>query len=241
MAEDTPRRSLQLPERESTATEVTRALLSFLQSGEVLPGGKIPPERQLAEELGVGRSAVREAIKSLSFLGMLVVRQGDGTYLAESGSDLLPQVIEWGLMLGEPRIRDLIEARAHIETTVAALAAERATDAGVAELKQLLQAMADAGAEVEPYVEADIAFHLHLAHMSENEVFVSLVTSLRSLLGVWATRVLVHAGETHTSLRVHKPIVAAVAKRDPEAARAAMAAHMARARTRLETALDGKG
>ncbi len=201
MAEDIPKRSLQLPERESTSTEVTRALLSFLQSGEVVPGGKIPPERQLAEELGVGRSAVREAIKSLSFLGMLVVRQGDGTYLAESSSDLLPQVIEWGLMLGEPRIRDLIEARTHIETSVAELAAERAADAGVAELKRRLQAMADAGAEVTPYVEADIAFHLHLAHMSENEVFVSLVTNLRSLLGFSATRPGLRRRDPHLAAR----------------------------------------
>ena len=73
--------------------EITRRLLEFLLSGDIEPGSKIASERQLAEALQVGRGSVREAIKSLSLLGLLDVRQGDGTYLSRGGSDLLPQVI----------------------------------------------------------------------------------------------------------------------------------------------------
>jgi GntR family transcriptional regulator, transcriptional repressor for pyruvate dehydrogenase complex len=229
--------SLRVEPREGPLAEITRALLGYLLSGEVPPGSKIPSERQLAEALGVGRSAVREAIKSLSLLGLLDVRQGDGTYLSRSGSDLLPRVIEWGLLLEEPRLADLLEARAEIEILVAGLAAARADEQAVAELRNSLQAMRDAGEDVDAYVEADIAFHLQIAQAGGNEAFANILTSLRSLLRVWADRVLHHAGETHTSLAMHEPIVEAIAAGDEEAARAAMRAHMERAHRRLREAL----
>ncbi len=229
--------TLRIPPREPPVTEITRRLLDFLLSGHVEPGAKIPSERQLAQALDVGRSAVREAIKSLSLLGLLQVRQGDGTYLARSGSSLLPQVIEWGLLLGEARVLDLIEARHHIEVTVAGLAAERASDEGVAELRRWLEQMEAAGADVGAYVEADVGFHLCVAELSGNEVFANLVTSLRSLLGAWAHRVLEHAGETKSSLAMHAPIADAIAAHDVKRAHAAMEAHMERAQRRLREAL----
>jgi GntR family transcriptional regulator, transcriptional repressor for pyruvate dehydrogenase complex len=233
--------SLRIEPRESSVAEITRKLLDFLLSGEIAPGSKIPPERQLAQALDVGRSAVREAIKSLSLLGLLQVRQGDGTYLAPSGASLLPQVIEWGLLLGEPRILDLVEARHHIEVTVAELAAERASEEGIVRLRGCLDAMRAAGEDVPAYVQADVAFHLQVAELSRNEVLANLITSLRSLLDAWAHRVLEHAGETASSLAMHEPIVAAIAAHDPPAARVAMAAHMERAERRLREAYANDG
>ena len=95
---------IDLSSRETLTMEVARRLLDYFLSGEVEPGGRIPSERRLAESLGVGRSLVREALKSLHLLGLLEVRQGDGTYLKRTDSELLPQVIEWGLLLGEKRL-----------------------------------------------------------------------------------------------------------------------------------------
>jgi GntR family transcriptional repressor for pyruvate dehydrogenase complex len=92
---------IDLSSRETLTMEVARRLLDYFLSGEVEPGERIPSERRLAESLGVGRSLVREALKSLHLLGLLEVRQGDGTYLKRTDSELLPQVIEWGLLLGE--------------------------------------------------------------------------------------------------------------------------------------------
>jgi GntR family transcriptional repressor for pyruvate dehydrogenase complex len=230
--------SLRVSPREPPLAEITRKLLDYLLSGEVEPGTKIPGERQLAEALGVGRSAVREAIKSLSLLGLLDVRQGDGTYLSRSGSDLLPRVIEWGLLLKVPSIMDLLEARAEIEIVAAGLAASRAGEDEVAVLRQRLDALRQAVGDVDAYVEADIAFHLEIARASGNEVFANLVASLRSLLRVWVDRVLRHAGETESSLAMHEPIIKAIASADPEAARKAMKAHMDRANRRLGEALE---
>jgi GntR family transcriptional repressor for pyruvate dehydrogenase complex len=217
--------------------EITRKLLDFLLSGEIAPGDRIPGERQLAEALGVGRSAVREAIKSLSLLGLLDVRQGDGTYLNRSGSDLLPRVIEWGLLLGVPSVVDLLEARAEIEVVAAGFAATRADPDSVKALETRLEEMRSAGDDVDAYMEADIAFHLQIAEASGNEVFANLISSLRALLRVWVSRVLHHAGETKTSLAMHEPIVRAISAGDAEAARASMRAHMERADRRLREAL----
>ena len=232
--------SLRVEPREPPLAEITRTLLDYLLSGEIEPGAKIPGERQLADALGVGRSAVREAIKSLSLLGLLHVRQGDGTYLIRSGSELLPRVIEWGLLLKQPSIMDLLEARAEIEVVTAGLAASRASEEEVGSLRERFEDLRAAGEDVAAYVDADIAFHLEVARLSGNEVFANLVSSLRSLLRVWADRVLRHAGETATSLAMHEPVLEAIAAHDPQAAREAMRAHMERADRRLQEALTAE-
>jgi len=81
--------------RESVVGDIARQLLSQLVSGRVLPGTKLPSERQLAESLGVGRPTVRAALKALDVLGVIEVRRGEGTYLRTTTSDMLPQAIEW--------------------------------------------------------------------------------------------------------------------------------------------------
>jgi GntR family transcriptional repressor for pyruvate dehydrogenase complex len=228
---------LALPRREAPSEQITRHLLGFLLSGDLAPGQKIPSERSLAESLQVGRGALREAIKSLSLLGLLDVRQGDGTYLTGSASDLLPRVIDWGLLIGERTVSDLVEARTIVEISVAGLAAERADAGAVERLTERYEAM-KAATDVATYTEADVAFHLEIARVSHNEVLANLIASLQSLLAVWAKRVLTHAGETESSLAMHKPILEAIKQGDADAARAAMEAHMERANRRLGEALE---
>lgn len=218
--------------------EITRRLLDYLLSGQLTPGQKIPSERQLAEALAVGRGALREAIKSLSLLGLLEQRIGDGTYLSRSSSDLLPQVIEWGLLLGEKRLDDLLEARYHLEILLSELAAQRRTEEQLARLRELVAQMQAAGSDdLDGYVRADIAFHLQLAACSGNTVLADVLTNIQSLLQAWASRVIHAAGETHTSLAMHQPILTALENGDPEAARRAMTLHMDRAIRRLRESM----
>jgi GntR family transcriptional repressor for pyruvate dehydrogenase complex len=224
--------------REGPTVEITRRLLEYLLSGELRLGQKIPSERQLAEALAVGRGALREAIKSLSLLGLLEQRVGDGTYLSRSSSDLLPQVIEWGLLLGEKRLDDLLEARYHLEVMLAGWAAERRSQNQLERLRELIAQMRAAGDDdLDGYVRADIAFHLQLAACSGNTVLANVLTNIRSLLQAWASRVIHTAGETHTSLAMHEPILDAVENGDPEAARTAMSRHMDRATRRLRASM----
>ncbi|ATY16325.1 GntR family transcriptional regulator [Amycolatopsis sp. AA4] len=206
-------------------------------SGEVEPGQKIPSERQLAEALAVGRSTIREAIKSLELLGLVEQRVGDGTYLSGSSSELLPQVIQWGLLLTVHERDDMLEARRHLEVLLAGLAAEHRTDEQLARLHELVEQMRAASDDLDRYVEADIAFHLEVARSSGNSVLVGVLTNIQSLLHVWASRVIHTAGETETSLAMHEPILKAIDAGDPAAARDAMRAHMDRAIRRLRAGL----
>ncbi|MGH2559118.1 MAG: FadR/GntR family transcriptional regulator [Thermomicrobiales bacterium] len=222
--------------REPMATQVARRIVEFILSGQIEPGERMPSERQLAEAFGVGRSAMREALKSLSLIGLVEVRQGDGTYLREANAALLPEVIEWGLLLGEQRTMDLVEARQKIEAVIAGLAAERRDDRDIEALRHLIERMARA-TDADGFVEADVAFHLRVAECARNTVLRDILSNVQALLRAWIRRVIASRGETGTSYLEHVPICDAIARGDSAAAAAAMEAHMASASERLRIAL----
>ena len=224
--------------REPLATEIARRLVEFLLSGGLEPGDRVPSERQLAEAFGVGRSAMREALKSLTLLGLLEVRHGDGTYLRRADATLLPNVIEWGLLLGEQRTMDLVEARQKIEAVIAGLAAERRDDGDLADLRRLLDRMRAMSHDHAGFVDADVAFHLRLAEAARNTALREILSSIQALLRVWIRRVIAAAESTEVSFREHVPIVEAVERGDAVAATAAMEAHMNAASARLKAALE---
>ena len=128
-------------EQGSVVSEVAERLLGYFTSGEIAVGTRLPAERTLAASLGVGRSAVREALAALEILGIVVVKPGSGTYLRDGISELLPRTLSWGLMLGEPRTRELIELRSGLEVQAVQLAAARVTDASLERMRADLVAM----------------------------------------------------------------------------------------------------
>lgn len=228
--------------REPITTEVTRRLLDFLLAGHFEPGQRLPSERQLAESLGVGRSVVREALKSLTLLGIVEVRQGSGTFLKSTESDLLPQVIEWGLLLGAKRTRDLVEARRHLEVVIAGLAAQRRSEAALQDLERELGNMRVAEDRSDAFVAADIAFHMHVAEAAGNETLFQIMSSVRSLLQVWISRVMqLGDAQTAATAESHAPIYEAIAAGDAQAAREAMESHLDWAYSRLEETLPPEG
>jgi GntR family transcriptional repressor for pyruvate dehydrogenase complex len=236
MATGLPR--IDLSSRETLTMEISRRLLDYFLSGEVEPGGRIPSERRLAESLGVGRSLVREALKSLHLLGLLEVRQGDGTYLKRTDSELLPQVIEWGLLLGVRPALDLVEARAHLEVAVAGLAAERRDAQALDDLRELLTTMRESSDNPLRFVEADVGFHLRVAEAAGNVVLSDMLSGVSALLRVWIRRVVEAAGRTGPSYKDHLPIFEAIERGDRAAAIAAMAAHMESASARLKATIE---
>ena len=223
--------------REPLASEVARRLVDYLLDGGFEPGGRMPSERQLAEAFGVGRSAMREALKALTFLGLLDVRHGDGTFVRKLGSDLLPRVVEWGLLLGERRTADLVEARQKIEADIAGLAARRRDADDLAELRRLLARMESAGDDPAAFVDADVAFHLRLAEAARNTALRDILSGIQALLRAWISRVIAAEENRDVSYLEHVPIMEAVERGDEAAAAAAMAAHLEAAGRRLERAL----
>jgi GntR family transcriptional repressor for pyruvate dehydrogenase complex len=222
--------------RESLATQIARRLVEYIISGEIEPGERMPSERQLAEAFGVGRSAMREALKSLSLIGLIDVRQGDGTYLKRADAALLPQIIEWGLLIGEQRTLDLVEARQCIESDIAGLAALRRTEDDLADLERIIQRM-ERSVNDDAFVEADVAFHLKLAEVARNSVLRDIHSSIQALLRAWIGRVIHAADSTSPSFAEHPPILEAVRAGDPSRAKQAMETHMASAARRLAVTL----
>lgn len=226
--------------REPLATEIARRILDYLLAGNVERGERIPSERKLAAALGVGRSVVREALKSLTLLGLIEVRPGDGTYLRRLDSDLLPQAIEWGLLLGEKRFEDLVEARHYLEVVVAGLAAVRRSADDVVALRAYLGQMQSA-CNTDAFVAADLAFHLRVAEAAGNLSLLQIMTSIRNLLAVWMKRVWAADVDVVRSCAEHEQVLLAIDASDPDRARRAMETHMESATDRLHGTLEADG
>ncbi len=212
-------------------SEVLKSLINYLFSGEVKPGDRIPSERQLTESLGVNRPAVREAVRALAFLGLLDVRQGSGTYFRDPDQDLLFTLFEMSLTFGERRLQDLIEARGELEVLVAGMAAERRTEEEAGELGELLAIMRRS--QGSDFVDADIAFHSKIALMARNDVLKDMLKGVRLMVRNWVGHNVRAGGSTLVMYNDHVPILKAIVESDPDAARSAMATHMAGARSRL--------
>ena len=225
-------------ERTSTASVVARQLLDELGKDQFVSGTRLPSEREMADTLGVGRSTLREAMAALDLLGIIEVRPGSGSYLRADSSQLLPQALKWGLMLGQPETQDLVEVRENLEVFASRLAAARATDEDVARLKVHLDAMRSAGDDVDKFVKADVAFHLETAVIAKNTVLESILESIRALLEAWFDRTLRVEGTISATLKEHEAVFEAIKNRSPELALEKMKALMDAADLRLKHSLE---
>ena len=225
----------------SAVSAVAKRMLDLFTGGQIAPGTRLPPERELASTLGIGRSAVREALAALEILGIVDVRPGSGTYLRGNSSELLPETLSWGLMLGEPKTRELIELRGVLEIAAAELAAERVSDASLARLRAQVVAMKESLDDRNKFIEADLKFHIEIARASENDVLLNLLQSIRSLLRIWVERGLQSNGDAQLAYDEHVAVYEAIASRDPEIARRAMSHHMSTAGSRLGSTIPAAG
>jgi GntR family transcriptional repressor for pyruvate dehydrogenase complex len=214
----------------SVTEEAITRIRERIASGTWGPGTKLPREADLAAELGLSRSSLREAVRALSLVRVLEVRQGDGTYVSSLEPDLLlgdPTRFAAPLLRGRT-VLELFEVRRLLEPAAASLAALRVDDRGRASLERELDRMRDAGDRVEELVEADAAFHDVIAQIADNGV-------LRSLLESLATRTvrarIWHGVADRDALELaraeHRRIYEAIAQGDPDLARAATAIHIA--------------
>jgi GntR family transcriptional repressor for pyruvate dehydrogenase complex len=214
-------------------SEVARRMLDLFTSGSIAPGTRLPPERRLSATLGVGRSAVREALAALEILGIVDVRPGSGTYLRGTASELLPQTLRWGLLIGERNTHELLELRSGLEIYVARLAAARGDAADVAKVGDHLERMRAGLGNLKAFAKADLDFHDALGRASGNDMLVDLLHVVRSLLQVYADRAVHDEAEALIALEEHDAVYRAVVRGDEDAAASAMAVHMATASQRL--------
>src|ERR1700761_3549496 len=131
-----------LPIRNESVTEqLVRQIKDWALRGLVKPGGRLPPERELAAALNVSRSALRQALKALQVMGLLDVKQGSGNYLSESADRILREPIDLLMPLRGISFAELFEARRSIEAEAAARAATRASEADIEKMRYELEQM----------------------------------------------------------------------------------------------------
>ncbi|MBV1781063.1 FadR family transcriptional regulator [Paeniglutamicibacter sp. ABSL32-1] len=215
-----------------TLPDLVTALVEGIAHSAIAPGDKLPPERRLAELLGVGRSALREALKSLDLLGLIEIRQGDGTYLSASHSSMLTRAVGWGVFLNAEHTRQLVDARYFVEAGLARLAARNRKERDLDLLEESLARMRAATNSAD-FAEADTKFHFAIAQAADNTVLASVLESTRTLLTQWVVRVAAGLKDQGALIEQHQAIANAITEMDEEGAETAMRVHIAEVTRRL--------
>jgi len=201
-------------------------MVTHLIRGDWTPGERIPPERELCQQLGVGRASLREALKALEIMGMIETRLGDGTYVCER-SEFLSRPLLWAITSSsDAEVHELVEARKLIEVELAGLAAERATPSDLKEIGVHLDQMESSMADVDQFQRSDIAFHLAIAQASHNRILMNALLLIRNLLQNWIGSALRIQGVAEKAFSQHQRIFMGIAKKNPCAARAEMQIHL---------------
>jgi GntR family transcriptional repressor for pyruvate dehydrogenase complex len=216
------------PSRVTLSEQVTVQLASELTRGRWKPGEKLPSEAELCKAFNVGRSTLREAMKSLAFIGLIRMRAGGGSYVSDQPSKYLEgPLFAKGVLNTEKDITDLGEARILLETEVAGLCAQRATEQDLEALNEILQAMKTAIEQGgDAFRQLDLRFHLAIAVGSKNQVLSELLKHIREALQELITKSLLLPAGTEMAYKQHRKIFEALKQRSSARARKAMRSHL---------------
>ncbi len=206
--------------------DVAKQIQELIAGGKLAPGDRLPAERDLAETFGVSRSSVRDAIRTLELLGMLEARQGEGTVVRDLSPDSLVVPIATVLLRKRELVEELLDVRRMLEPALAARAARHATGEDIERLEGILRRQDETMRRGESTVEEDSEFHYALARAARNGVVRRLLDVLMDLLRETRARSLQTPGRRQRSYAGHRRILAAVKRRDPAAAEAAVRRHI---------------
>lgn len=212
--------------RRTLTADICGQMVNNLIRGAWAEGEKIPAERDLCQQLGVGRASLREALKALEIMGMIETRLGDGTYVCKR-SDFFSRPLLWAIASGSGTdVRELIEARVLIEVELAGLAAERATREHVDRLTGFLESMVKAKNSPQEFVRADVEFHLAIARAASNSILLNALQLIRNLLQQWILSAVAVKGVPEKACAQHRRLLAAIKSNDGAAARKEMRKHL---------------
>ncbi len=210
----------------------------MIMSGELRPGDRLPKEADLAERLGLSRNSLREAVKALSLIRVLDVRQGDGTYVTSLQPRLLLDALTFVVDFHrDDTVLEFFEVRRILEPAATAMAAQNMSDGDIAKLRAVLDELAE-DPTAEELVANDLEFHRQIAAGSGNSVLCSLIESLSgptTRARIW--RGLTQEGAVAKTRDQHWAICDAIAARQPQVAAAWATVHVAGVEDWLRRAL----
>ena len=221
-------------EKRYAYTVVVERICDRIRAGALLPGDRLPPERQLARELAVSRTSVRQALQALAERGVVKSRQGDGTFVADELTGSFPGDAILDVLNRERGVLgDILEFRRLLEPQIAALAARRIDAAGIDRLKVVVCDQQRALLAGRPDAALDAEFHRLLAECAGNRVLVRVMAALRATVDETRAARLRTSGRQNASMEGHLRLLDALEARDAAAAHAAMEQHIAEIGTHL--------
>jgi GntR family transcriptional repressor for pyruvate dehydrogenase complex len=212
---------------------VAAQIRTLIVSGQLAPGDKLPPLRELSDRFQVSRSSVRDAIRMLEVMGLVRSRQGGGTVVQQVTAELLNIPLSSLLIRESGLVAELLEVRTMLEPPIAARAAERISPDEIAALEQILKRQREKMLRGESTVEEDSEFHYAVAVAARNAVLRKVVDLMMDLLRESRSRSLDVAGRLKRSYSGHRRILQAIRQRDAPGAEAAMLLHLQSIQTLL--------
>lgn len=221
-----------------TDTAIT-TIKNMIVSGELEPGQRLPPEKELGERLGLSRNSLREAVKSLALIRVLDVRRGDGTYVTSLRPELLLEAMSFVVDLHQDAsVLEIFAVRRFLEPAAAELAVSQIAETELDELTAEIDALGEE-TPVEELVAHDLAFHHRITAAGGNEYLTSLLDALSSSTArarLW--RGITEDRAVARTLAEHAAIVDALRRRDRDLVRATLTVHIAGIETWLRSAVE---
>jgi GntR family transcriptional regulator, transcriptional repressor for pyruvate dehydrogenase complex len=212
--------------------EAIEKIKAMILSGELRPGDRLPVEKTLAQQLGLSRNSLREAVRALSVLRVLETRQGAGTFVTSLAPGLVLEAVSFIVNFHDPHTAiHFLEVRQVLEAEAAARAATRMGPAGIEELRALNDQIRAIAAEtpIPPgrLVDVDRLFHSRIAAASGNPALAALTDMLGGETApVRSLRLVAHASTAASAVAEHEQIIAALTAKDAERARMRAAVHV---------------
>ena len=207
--------------------QIVQQIEDSILKGVLKAGDQLPAERELAQRFGVSRTAVREAVKALREKGLVEAYSGKGTFITNGTSQAIRQSLDLLIRIGQNEgALHLAELRQILEPEIAALASRRIEDQLLVTMREAVGTMDRSLHDPDAYIEADLDFHLALAEAAGNPLILSLLDSIVGLLREQRMRIFAVDGGPERGQFHHKRILAAVERRDPDAARELMRDHL---------------
>lgn len=227
---------LELQRPDTLVARVVSAIRAEIDSGRLGAESRLPTEQQLAEQLHVSRSVVREAIAQLKADGVLIARRGLGSYISQNPSGTVFRFP--GSNGHKPDLAQMFEMRLWIETQAASIAARRRDERDLAFMAKALEEMLDKRSDFAAAAAADVAFHRAIAEASKNDYFVAFHDFLRGQLAAarqaaWENSASHSVGGSADATREHQALYQAIVDGDRQGAANCAEAHLQASAKRL--------
>jgi GntR family transcriptional repressor for pyruvate dehydrogenase complex len=214
--------------RTTLSEQVAKSLAARITAGDWQPGAKLPSEAALCKAFSVGRSSLREALTSLAFIGLIRMRAGGGSYVAEQPSAYFTSPwLNSGLLTSEKALAEFVEARLILEIELAGLCAERISPSELNEMEVLVDRMKlSIDDNADEFWKLDLSFHLSMGIAAKNDVLNNILKGIREQMLELISKSLLLREGMEQAVHQHAKVLEAVRHRNPTKAREAMRNHL---------------